>query len=41
MALEVLVVTSEEQEAATYEHIDAIRARYPWNQYVIEDMRLD
>jgi hypothetical protein len=39
LAFEVLVVTSTEEEAAAYELIDAVRARYPWNEYVIEDLR--
>ena len=41
MALEVLVVTNAEQEAAAYELIDAARAAYPWNKYVIEDLRME
>ena len=40
MALEVLVVTNAEQEAAAYELIDAAREAYPWNEYVIEDLRM-
>jgi hypothetical protein len=40
MALEVLVVTDAEEEIAAYELIDAIRARYPWNEYVIQDLRM-
>jgi hypothetical protein len=39
MAIEVLVITNDEQEAAAFELIDAIRDRYPWNEYVIEDLR--
>jgi hypothetical protein len=39
LALEVLVVTNSDEAAAAYEMIDAIRARYPWNEYVIQDLR--
>ena len=39
MALHVLVVTNEDQEVAAFELIDSIRARYPWNEYVIQDLR--
>jgi hypothetical protein len=39
LAYEVLVVTNEEQEAAAYALIEATMAAYPWNDYVIEDLR--
>ena len=39
LAFEVLVITSEEQEAAAYELIDSVRKAYPWNEYVIDDRR--
>ena len=39
MALHVLVVTNDDQEAAAYELIDSIRERYPWNEYVVQDLR--
>ena len=39
LAFEVLVVTNAEQEAAAYELIDAVREQYPWNEYVIQDLR--
>lgn len=39
LAYEVLVVTNDEQEAAAYALIEATKAAYPWNQYVIEDLR--
>ena len=39
MALEVLVVTNEDQEAAAYELIESFRASYPWNEYVVQDER--
>ena len=40
-AVEVLVVRDEEEEAAAYEHIDALRKRNPWNLYVVEDLRTE
>jgi hypothetical protein len=39
LAYQVLVVTNEEQEAAAYALIEATKAAYPWNDYVIEDLR--
>jgi hypothetical protein len=39
LAYEVLVVTSAEQEASAYAQIEAARQAYPWNQYVIQDLR--
>jgi hypothetical protein len=41
LAIEVFVVKTSEQEAAAYEIIEAAKERYPWNEYVIEDLRTE
>jgi hypothetical protein len=41
MALEVLVITNDDEEAAAFELIDAVKERYPWNEYVIQDLRVE
>lgn len=38
-AVEVLVVTNEAQTMDALMLVDDLRSRYPWNQYVVEDLR--